>query len=883
MPTDDVNPADPSSTATSTERVSTERVSTERVSTERVSTERVSTETADGTGSSAPPSAEDVVADLDLRTKVKLLGGNGFWALHSVPQAEIAGIVVADGPHGLRCQVDNADHLGLAAAQPATCFPTAAALGSSWDVDLLDEVGRAIGEEALALGVSVVLGPGVNLKRHPAGGRSFEYLSEDPLLGGRLAAGWIRGVQSKGVGASLKHYAVNNQESHRLVVDAVVDERTLRELYLRSFEIAVTESQPWTVMCSYNRINGTYASDHVELLTTILRDEWGFEGLVVSDWGATNDRRAGIVAGMDLEMPGSRGAFDAEVLAAVDDGTLAERAVDRCATRVVELLQKGARPGGPDSRPDPRHDEHHGLARTAAAAGSVLLANNGVLPLDVTGTVAVIGAFAVEPRYQGAGSSQVTPTRKDVALDELRTRVGADATVTFSAGYDARTGEATAEQFTDALEAAGAADVAVFFGGLPAAWESEGFDRTTLDLPVDQVRLIEALAATSTPVVVVVSNGGAVHMPWADRVDAVLECWLGGQAGAGAAVDVLFGDAEPGGRLAESIPVHVAQLPADRNFPGHPRQVEYREGLYVGYRFHDSAGVPARFPFGFGLSYTTFEWSDAALSGAGVLRDGTGDAAAGSDVTVSEPTALDVSVTVTNTGARPGSDVVQVYVRDVESTVYRPHQELAGFAKVDLSAGESERVTIALDRRSFAVWDVAAHDWLVEAGRYQVVIARSSVDPVAVLEIDIASDQVVSAASGPSEHVATDAEFAAMLGGSIPTPKPVRPFDRNSTLEDLEATPVGRMLSTIVTKEGVKRAAQEFPDPDDATISMIRASLREGPVRMLVLMGGGILSFPQADTLLQALDGGWLVAGRMVLGEVTGAAVGAVRSRVARR
>lgn len=835
-----------------------------------------------GEGASQRP--EDVVADLDLRTKVKLLGGKGFWAVHSIPEAGIAGIVVSDGPHGLRCQVDDADHLGLAAAQPSTCFPTASALGSSWDVDLLDEVGRAIGEEALALGVSVVLGPGVNLKRHPAGGRSFEYLSEDPLLGGRLAAGWIRGVQSQGVGASLKHYAVNNQESHRLVVDAVVDERTLRELYLRSFEIAVTESQPWTVMCSYNRINGTYASDHVELLTTILRDEWGFDGLVVSDWGATNDRRAAIVAGMDLEMPGSRGAFDGEVLAAVADGTLAETAVDRCATRVVDLLQKGAQATGPGGRPDPRHEAHHALARSAAAAGSVLLANNGVLPLQAAGTVAVIGAFAVEPRYQGAGSSQVTPTRKDVALDELRDRVGTDAKVTFASGYDARTGESSPEQFVEALDVAAGADVVVFFGGLPAAWESEGFDRTTLDLPVDQVRLVESLAATSTPVVVVVSNGGAVHMPWADRVDAVLECWLGGQAGAGAAVDVLFGDAEPGGRLAQSIPVHVAQLPSDRNFPGHPRQVEYREGLYVGYRFHDSAGVPALFPFGSGLSYTTFDWSDVELSGDAVHRNDSAEPMADDgSYTVSESTAFDVSVTVTNTGDRSGSDVVQVYIRDPESTVYRPHQELAGFAKVHLASGKSERVTIALDRRSFAVWDVASHDWAVEPGRYQVVVARSSVDPVEVVELDVESTQVVSPAPEPSDYVATDAEFAAMLGGRIPTPKSTRPFDRNSTLEDLEATPVGRMLSSIVTREGVKRAAQEFPDPDDATIEMVRSSLREGPVRMLVLMGGGILSFSQADTLLQALDGGWLGAGRKVLGEVTGAAIGAVRSRVARR
>jgi beta-glucosidase len=800
----------------------------------------------------APRPAEEVVADLDLPTKVRLLSGRGFWALEPVPDVPAApggipGIVVADGPHGLRCQVTSADHLGLAPARPATCFPTAAALGSTWDVELVEEVGRAIGEEARALGVSVVLGPGLNLKRHPAGGRCFEYFSEDPLISGKLAAAMVRGIQSQDVGACIKHYAVNNHESHRLVVDAVVDERTLRELYLRGFEIAVTESDPWTVMCSYNRVNGTYASDHRELLTTILRDEWGFDGLVMSDWGATNDRVAGVRAGLDLEMPGSHGAFDGEVLAAVADGSLLESEVDRCAARVVELLRRGRQEG---PRPDPKHEEHHALARRAAAAGSVLLVNDGVLPLAPTGTIAVIGAFATHPRYQGAGSSQVNPTRLDRALDLIRERVGADGTVTFAEGYDARTGRSTPEQLAEALATARDADVAVVFAGLPAAWESEGFDRTTLDLPDDHVRLIEALAATPTPVVVVLSNGGVVHLPWAERVEAVLECWLGGQAGAAGATDVLFGDAEPGGRLAESVPVHVAQLPADRNFPGRPRQVEYRESLYVGYRFHDTAGVPARFPFGFGLSYTTFDWRDVEVTGEGTDRA--------------------VRVTVENTGERPGSDVLQVYVRDPESTVHRPHQELRAFAKVHLAPGESTTVELTLDRRAFAVWDVAAHDWLVEAGRYDVVVARSSTDPVEVLSIEIDSEDVVAPAPGPSDLVATDEEFTAMLGRPIPTPTSARPFDRNSTLEDLEATRLGRLLSAIVVREGAKRAAHEFPDPDDATMEMVRSSLKEGPVRMLVLMGGGILTFEQADVLLAALDGRWSSAARSVLADLAG-------------
>lgn len=807
-----------------------------------------------------------------METRVRLLSGRGFWALEPLPEQGIDGIVVADGPHGLRCQVSAGDHLGLTPARPSTCFPTAAALGSSWDVDLLAEVGVAIAEEARALGVSVVLGPGLNLKRHPAGGRCFEYLSEDPLLGGRLAAAMVRGIQSRGIGTSVKHYAVNNQESHRLVVDAVVDERTMRELYLRGFEIVVRESLPWTVMCSYNKVNGTYASEHRELLTTILRDEWGFDGLVMSDWGATNDRVAAVRAGLDLEMPGSRGAFDGEVLDALRDGRLDEVALDACATRVVELLQRAAEAnrdadvGDPD--PDAGHEAHHRLARRAAAAGSVLLVNDGVLPLRAEGTIAVVGAFATSPRYQGAGSSQVNPTRLDRALDEVKERVGDAATVTYAAGYDARTGGSDPDRVDAALAVARGADVVVVFAGLPAAWESEGFDRTTLDLPADQVRLIEALAAGPAPVVVVLNNGGVVHMPWADRVAAVLECWLGGQAGAGAAVDVLFGEAEPGGRLAESVPEHVAQLPADRNFPGLPRQVEYRESLYVGYRFHDTAGVPARFPFGSGLSYTTFAWSDVTV-----------DAPADGRVEVG----VDVEVTVTNTGRRPGSDVVQVYVRDPESTLHRPLQELAAFAKVHLEPGASERVRLHLDRRAFAVWDVVGHDWVVEAGRFDVVVARSSVDPVEVVSFDVASDDPRVAGVGPEEvaasgFVADDATFVAMLGRPIPDPTPVRPFDRNSTLEDLEQTALGRMLASVVLREAVKRAAAEFPDPDDATIAMVRAAVREGPARALVLMGGGVIAFSQLDAVLGALDGRWTEVGRSIVGAL-GGRIGALSRR----
>jgi beta-glucosidase len=768
---------------------------------------------------------------------VKLLSGRGFWHLHGIPEMGLDRIMVTDGPHGLRQQDTSEDHLGIGGSVPSTCFPTAATLGASWDEALLVEIGEALGEEASAQGVGVILGPGLNLKRHPAGGRNFEYFSEDPLLSGRLAAAMVRGVQSKGVGACLKHFAANNQESHRLVVDTIVDERTLRELYLSGFEIAVKESEPWTVMCAYNLLNGTYCSEHRELLTTILRDEWGFDGLVMTDWGATNDRAAGIAAGLDLEMPGSKGAFDAEVLSAVENGELDVSAVDASVSRVADLLRR-AKPDG--TARDAAYEAHHELARRAAAAGSVLLVNDGILPIAPLGTIALIGAFAHSPRYQGAGSSQVNPRRIENALDSLRARVDSSALVRWAPGYDARTGETTADLVDQAVRAAQGADVAVVFAGLPARYESEGFDRASLELPEGHTRLIEAVAATNPRTVVVLSNGAPVHLPWRDRVAAVLETYLGGEAGGAAAVDVLFGDAEPGGRLAESFCEHVAQLPADRNFPGLPRQVQYREGLYVGYRFHDSAKVPAAFPFGHGLSYTSFEWSGEAVVGEG--------------------TDVEVRVTITNTGGRAGSEVVQVYIHDVDSSVYRPEKELQGFAKVHLEAGASAEVAIALDSRAFAVWDVASHDWLVEAGDFDVLIGASSTDIRSTARITVDSEDRLGTASGPSGFVADDEEFAAMYGRPIPHPTPLRPFNRNSTLGELEESFLGRQVSRLVRLVGRKRAAEEFPDADDATIKMIEAAMREGPARALVSMSGGMVPLATLDGFIDVLNRNWSAA-----------------------
>ena len=799
--------------------------------------------------SSNNKSAAEIVASLDLDTRIKLVSGKSFWHLEPVPSAGLTEIMVTDGPHGLRRQETSADHLGLNAARAATCFPTAATLGSSWDTELISRVGVALGEEALDQGVSVILGPGLNLKRHPAGGRSFEYISEDPVVSGKLAAAMVKGIQSKGVGTSIKHFAVNNHESHRLVIDAVVDERTLRELYLRGFEIVVKESEPWTVMCSYNKVNGTYASENHELLTSILRNDWGFKGLVMTDWGAANDRVEGIRAGLDLEMPGSNNAFGPEIQAAIESGRLTETELNACATRVVELIQKGQQ-GDPVPAD---YDAHHQLAREASAAGSVLLRNEGLLPLSKSAKVAIIGAFAEKPRYQGAGSSQVTPTKVDNALAAIRDKVGSAGQVTYAAGYDVRTGDTTNELIEAAVKAALASDVAVVFAGLPASHESEGFDRTTLDMPTGHIELIEAVAATGVRVAVVLSNGGVVHLPFAERVDAVLESWLGGQAGGSAVADVLFGDAEPAGRLAESIPFNVAQLPANRNFPGLPRQVQYREGPYIGYRFHDSAGVPAQFPFGFGLSYTSFAWDEIALNASD------GDAESGSS------SSHQISVKVTNTGDRAGSDVVQVYVRKPESVTYRPDKELKGFAKVTLDPGSSETVTITLDRDSFAIWDVASNSWAVESGTYEIIVARSSADVVQVLTAEVASDDPVAPSEGPAAFVATSDEFARMLGRPIPAVDVGRPFHRNSTLNDISETKAGKVFANQVIKIGLKRAQHEFPDPDDATVKMFKAAIGEGPVRALVLMGGGVISFDTLDGLIDAFNGEWLEVGKSLI------------------
>ena len=782
----------------------------------------------------APPTttsdATAVVARMDRETKVRLLSGVDFWRSEAVPALGVPHVMFADGPHGIRRQVGSTDNVGFAESEPATCFPPAVTLGSTWDLDLAEEVGTALGREARSHAVDVLLGPGLNLKRHPGGGRNFEYLSEDPLLSGRMAAALIRGVQSTGVGACAKHYVANNQEHFRMRVDAVVDERTLRELYLRGFEIAVTEGRPRTVMSAYNKVNGEHAGESRRLLTDVLRDEWGFDGLVMSDWFATADRPTGVRAGMDLEMPGSGGAWDAEVEAALDAGTLSPDDLDTAVTRLVELAHRVAT-DEPAPAPDDLFDEHHDLARRAAAAGAVLLTNDGTLPLRTDQRIGVVGALATAPRFQGGGSSRVNPPRVDDLRSSLQALVEHDGgTVVHAPGYDPATGEATAAQVAEAVRVAADCDVVVLVVGLPDTHESEGFDRDDLALPPAMDDLVTTLAAVNERTVVVLQNGAPVAMPWAAAPAAILEAWLGGQAGGSALADVLTGVAEPGGRLAESFPVDVTDLPADADFADHPTQVVHRETLHVGYRFHDTFDVAPRFAFGHGLGYTTWELGEATVTGEGTDRT--------------------VTMPVTNTGDRRGKQVVQLYVHAPRSSVHRPEQELQAFAAVTLDPGETAQVELLLDHRSFAVWDVAGGAWAVEAGTYELRVGISSRDIATTITVEVASDDVVTPVRGPSGPVATDEELAA-LGTPVPRPTPLVPFHRDSAVADLDQTRLGRGLRRML-EAGQARMMPE--PPDEVTTRLIEAAMREAPLRMVATGAGGPHALPTLDRVLRLLN-----------------------------
>ncbi|WP_127473349.1 glycoside hydrolase family 3 C-terminal domain-containing protein [Microbacterium sulfonylureivorans] len=704
------------------------------------------------TTTAAVPSAS--VADLTLEEKASLTSGASFWYTKPVERLGIPSIMVTDGPHGLRKQREGGDHLGLGDSVPATCFPPAVGLGSSWDVDLVRRVGEALGTETAIENVGVLLGPGINIKRSPLCGRNFEYLSEDPIVSGVLGAAIVNGIQSKGVGTSLKHFAANNQEDDRMRASSDVDPRPLREIYLRGFQRVVEDAQPWTVMCSYNRINGVYASEDPWLLTKVLRDEWGFEGLVVSDWGAVNERVPGLAAGMDLEMPTTNGVTDAQIVAAVQDGSLDESVVDVAAGRVLDLVRKVEAGAGAIEGPLDV-DAHHALAREAAGRSIVLLKNDGLLPLKAQTSVALIGGFIDKPRFQGAGSSMINPTRVDDVALEIVSQATED--YVFQAQGFTLNGTGDAAQLrADAVALAAKNEVAVVFLGLPAAAESEGYDREHIDLPAVQLELLDAVLEVNPNTVVVLSNGGVVALPFADRVPAILEGWLLGQAGGGAIADVLYGVVNPSAKLTETIPLRLEDTPAFLDFPGEFSHVRYGEGLFVGYRWYDSRRMGVAFPFGHGLSYTTFSYGDAAAS-----VNAAGD--------------IDVRVTVTNTGDRDGREVVQVYTSLPGGKVQRPVRELKAFASVALTAGESREVALTVRRKDLAYWDIRLDGWVVEGGEYAVDVAASSRDIRSSVSVTVDGDPVslpLSRTSSIGEVMAhpvvgemVQAAIAQMMGG----------------------------------------------------------------------------------------------------------------------
>ena len=655
------------------------------------------------------------VNDLTLEEKAALTSGTNPWSLGNVAAKGLPNYTITDGPHGLR-KAQNTESMDVEENVPATCFPPAAGMACSWNPELVERVGEAMGEECIQEQVAVILGPGVNIKRNPLGGRCFEYWSEDPYLAGHTAVGIVKGVQSKGVGTSLKHFAANNQETDRLRISATISPRAMREIYLPAFEYIVKTAQPWTVMCSYNKINGVFSSQNRWLLTDVLRGEWGFKGIVMSDWGAVSDRVAALNAGLNLEMPPSN--TDNQIVAAAKDGRIPATQLDEIAQGMVDLVAK-ARPAM--SRDGYRYDvdAHNEVARQAAVESMVLLKNeDATLPVAKGAKIAVIGEFARTPRYQGAGSSLINPTKLTSFLDAIEERgVAAD----FAPGFtldDAAQDPALTEQ---AVTAAQQADVVLLFLGLPAAYESEGFDRTTLDIPAKQVEVLDAVAAANPNVAVVLSNGSVVSMPWRGRAKAILETWLLGQAGGAALADVIFGDETPSGKLAQTIIDDVNDDPSAMNWPGEEGRVDYGEGVFVGYRYYDTFRKQVTYPFGYGLSYATFDVHDATVAKTG-------------------PRTAEVTVTVTNTSDVAGAETVQVYVAPPKAKVARPVHELKGFAKVSLEPGESKNVTIALDDRAFAYWSERFDDWHVEGGTYTVEVGVSSRDIISRLDVEIDDD-----------------------------------------------------------------------------------------------------------------------------------------------
>ena len=752
----------------------------------------------------------NLIAKMTLEEKAGLLSGEDFWHTKPVERLGVPRSMVSDGPHGLRKQDDQADHLGINESIKAVCFPAASATAASFDPELIEKMGEALGEACQHEKLSVLLGPAVNIKRSPLCGRNFEYFSEDPYLTGVMATALIKGIQSKNVGTSIKHFALNNQEHRRMSSSSDCDERTIREIYFPAFEMAVKEAQPWTVMCSYNRINGVYASENPWLLTDVLRKEWGFEGYVMSDWGAVSNRVAGVAAGLDLEMPASGGINDRKIVEAVKAGKLDEKQVDLCCERILNIIYRYVENAKPETPWD--KEAQHRMTADVAAECMVLLKNDGdILPLKKDDAIAFIGEFAEKPRFQGGGSSHINSFKTTGAVEAAK---GHGLNVTYVQGYSVKEDDATAEQIAEAVAAAKKAKVAVVFAGLPDAYESEGYDRTHMRMPDSQNRLIEAVAEANPNTVVVLHNGSPVEMPWIGKVKGVLEAYLGGQAVGEATVRVLYGDVNPSGHLPESFPKKLEDNPSFLFFGGEPRGTEYREGIFVGYRYYDKKKMDVLFPFGYGLSYTTFEYSGLKLS-ADAIKD---------------TDTVTATVTVKNTGSRAGKAVVQLYAGDAEGFVnaVRPVRELKGFKKVALEPGESKEVSFTLGKRAFATWRSEIHDWWVETGDFTIEVG----DSVANLPL----------------------KAMVKVESTVQLP---RHFDMDSIVMDMMADPKAKAVLAPL----MQNAAALFGDGEGGEASteaisdeMSMAMMQYMPVRTMLGFSNGAFSEEMALDLLKKMN-----------------------------
>ncbi len=784
---------------------------------------------------------KDIISTLTREEKAALCSGKDFWHFQALRKFGLQAINVTDGPHGLRKQKTQKESgTDMLQGIPAVCFPTASATSCSWDPELMERMGVALGEECNAEGVSVLLGPGNNIKRNPLCGRNFEYFSEDPLLAGEMAAAWIKGVQSQGVGTSLKHFAANNQEARRMTVDSVVDERTLREIYLAGFETAVKKGQPWTVMNAYNRLNGTYCAENKWLLSDVLRDDWGFNGIVITDWGAENNIVDGLKAGQNIEMPSSDGLAAAKIVDGLIDGTLDEETLNKRVDETLDILFKGQK-----NKAAVPYDRaaHHALAREVATNSMVLLKNeDNILPLSKNKTVAVIGEMAKAPRYQGAGSSLINPTQLDNAFDEMLKQ---DIGFLYAQGYDKKNPDTDLALLHEAVDTAKRCDTVLLFIGLTDDFESEGFDRSHLNIPQSHINLLTAVSKANPNVVVVLAGGAPVSMKWLECCKAVLHTFLPGQAGAGAAVDLLFGNANPCGKLSETYINNLEDTPSFHNFPGSPVTVEYREGLYVGYRYYDKVEKDVLFPFGYGLSYTTFEYSGLKLSKKSIKDTDT----------------LKVTFKIKNTGDMAGAEIAQLYVKDNESTVYRPVKELKGFKKVFLAPGEEQTVTIELDKRAFAFWNTCIGDWYVESGEFDILVGASSRDIRLNATVKVTSSAPETMIPNDKENLPAyfsgdimnvpDAQFEKLLGRPIPDAKrdPNQPLDINSTLELANGTAAGKVINSMI-RTVIKTIAGGASNE-----GMMLAMATQIPIRCFVSMSMGVFSEDMAQALIDILNG----------------------------